>query len=79
MRRHLRRHPHTFSLGLAHQVDTGRRTDVGDVDMGSIAGGVPTETVWQADVQSGLYFARFTAKATDGTRATKLIKMAVIR
>ena len=52
---------------------------VGDVDMGSIVGGVPTETVWQADVQSGLYFARFTAKATDGTRATKLIKMAVIR
>ena len=52
---------------------------VGDVDMGSIVGGVPTETVWQADVQSGLYFARFTAKAADGTRATKLIKMAVIR
>ena len=52
---------------------------VGDVDMGSIVGGIPTETVWQANVQSGLYFARFTAKATDGTRATKLIKMAVIR
>lgn len=52
---------------------------VGDVDMGSIAGGVPTETVWQANVQSGLYFARFTAKAEDGTRATRLIKMAVIR
>ena len=52
---------------------------VGDVDMGSIAGGVPTETVWRANVQSGLYFARFTAKAADGTRATKLIKMAVIR
>ncbi len=52
---------------------------VGDVDMGSIVGGVPTETVWQANVQSGLYFARFTAKAADGTRATRLIKMAVIR
>lgn len=52
---------------------------VGDVDMGNVIGGVPAETVWRANVQSGLYFARFTAKSTDGTRATRLIKMAVIR
>ena len=52
---------------------------VGDVDMGTVVGGVPAEAVWRADVQSGLYFARFSARATDGSRATKLIKMAVIR
>ena len=52
---------------------------VGAVDMGNVLGGVPAETVWRADVQSGLYFARFTARAADGTRATRLIKMAVIR
>ena len=55
----------------------GARVD--DVDMGNVVGGAPAETVWRADVQSGLYFARFTARALDGTRATRLIKMAVIR
>ena len=59
-------------------VDAGGRP-VGDVDVGVVEGGVPTEVVWKADVQSGLYFARFTATAPGGERATKLIKMAVIR
>jgi hypothetical protein len=52
---------------------------VDELEMGPVAGGVPAELVWQADVQSGLYFARFTATTTAGRRESRLIKMAVIR
>ncbi len=51
-----------------------------EIDMGTVYAAVPTEAVWQAEeVQSGLYFARFTASTSDGARDTMLVKMAVIR
>lgn len=41
--------------------------------------GRPVEHRWQANAQSGLYYARVTAEAISGQRATKIVKMAVIR
>lgn len=52
---------------------------VDDIDMGDVRAGLPTEAVWQADAESGLYFARFTARTADGEEETKLVKMAVMR
>ncbi|HUF08061.1 MAG TPA: hypothetical protein VMO47_01990, partial [Rhodothermales bacterium] len=51
---------------------------VAELEMNTRAG-VPSEIVWEANVESGLYFARFTATSVDGVKATKLVKMAVIR
>lgn len=56
----------------------GRLVD--DIDIGEVRAGVPAEVLWQSqEVQSGLYFARFTAKTADGDEDTELVKMAVIR
>lgn len=52
---------------------------VDEIDFGSVTAGVPSEMVWQANVSSGLYFAKVTATAGDGERATRVIKMAVIK
>lgn len=41
--------------------------------------GRPVEHRWQANAESGLYYARVTAEAISGQRATKIVKMAVIR
>ena len=52
---------------------------VDDVDMGIVRAGIPSEVKWQTDAESGLYFARLTAKTDDGEEDTSLVKMAVIR
>lgn len=41
--------------------------------------GRPVEHHWQSNAESGLYYARVTAEAASGRRATKIVKMAVIR
>ena len=41
--------------------------------------GRPVEHPWQSNAESGLYYARVTAEAVSGRRATKIVKMAVIR
>lgn len=57
----------------------GAGARIEDVEMGMVRRGVPTEVVWQADVASGLYFARFTATTAAGDEETAVVKMAVIR
>ncbi len=52
---------------------------VEDVEMGDVRSGIPEEVVWQAEVASGLYFARYRARTSDGEEETKLVKMAVMR
>lgn len=59
-------------------IDAGGRL-IDDVVLGPVRSGIPQEMLWQADVSSGLYFARFTARTSDGEEETKLVKMAVMR
>ncbi|MEX0748054.1 MAG: T9SS type A sorting domain-containing protein [Rhodothermales bacterium] len=51
---------------------------VAELEMNTRAG-IPSEIAWEANVESGLYFARITATSVGGVKATKLVKMAVIR
>lgn len=56
---------------------SGRKVD--EVEMANVPGGVPTEVLWTANVQSGIYYARVRARATDGSEDTHLYKIAVLR
>ena len=44
-----------------------------------VIGDSPVEVEWNADVQSGLYFARVRARSSEGRTDTHLVKLAVIR
>lgn len=53
--------------------------EIETIEMGAIPTGVPTEIEWQADVASGIYYARVKAVGNSGKAAERIIKVAVIR
>lgn len=52
---------------------------VDELEFGQVPAGIPTEIEWEADVESGLYFARLTARSNQGDEETTVVKMAVVR
>jgi len=52
---------------------------VGAIDVPSPATGVPVEVAWDADVPSGVYYARVRATTSAGRSEDRLVKIAVIR
>ncbi len=52
---------------------------VDELEFGQVPAGIPTEIEWEADVESGLYFARLTARSNEGNEETTVVKMAVVR
>ena len=61
------------------RIVNGAGQRVEDIEVGMVRAGIPSEVIWQTDAESGLYFARLTAKTADGEEETKLVKMAVMR
>jgi hypothetical protein len=61
------------------RIVNGAGQRIEDIEMGMVRAGIPSEVIWQTDAESGLYFARLTAKTADGGEETKLVKMAVMR
>ena len=61
------------------RIINGAGQRIEDIEMGMVRAGIPSEVIWQTDAESGLYFARLTAKTADGEEETKLVKMAVMR
>lgn len=52
---------------------------VGHITPAAVRAGVPQEFVWNAALESGLYFARVVVRSSSGRQDSKLIKLAVIR
>ena len=46
---------------------------------GEVRGGTPSEFLWEAAVESGIYFARIHATSPGGRADTRLVRIAVIR